>query len=169
MGSDSQTIHNDDVVVHESLGPGRRFLTIGEVSALCGVKPHVLRYWEHEFALLRPMKRRGNRRYYDRADVLLIQKIRKLLYDEGFTIQGARQRLMEEDNGAAHPVSDNELTDAVAILSSLHADLEDLYGFLTEAITDGHRDQVPGHEERDETQGVETERRPYQSGRGAAW
>jgi len=73
--------------------PAKRYFTIGEVSELCAVKPHVLRYWEQEFTQLRPMKRRGNRRYYQHHEVLLIRKIRELLYDEGFTIQGARMRL----------------------------------------------------------------------------
>ncbi|MEO8460048.1 MAG: MerR family transcriptional regulator [Dokdonella sp.] len=73
--------------------PAKRYFTIGEVSELCGVKPHVLRYWEQEFPNLKPVKRRGNRRYYQRHDVLMIRQIRALLYDEGFTITGARQRL----------------------------------------------------------------------------
>lgn len=73
--------------------PGKRYFTIGEVSELCGVKPHVLRYWEQEFPQLKPAKRRGNRRYYQRHDVLMIRQIRSLLYEEGFTIGGARQRL----------------------------------------------------------------------------
>lgn len=73
--------------------PGKRYFTIGEVSELCDVKPHVLRYWEQEFPSLNPVKRRGNRRYYQRQDVLLIRQIRSLLYDHGFTIGGARQRL----------------------------------------------------------------------------
>jgi DNA-binding transcriptional MerR regulator len=73
--------------------PAKRYFTIGEVSELCGVKPHVLRYWEQEFAQLKPVKRRGNRRYYQHHEVLLIRRIRQLLYDEGFTISGARNRL----------------------------------------------------------------------------
>ena len=73
--------------------PGKRYFTIGEVSDLCAVKPHVLRYWEQEFPQLKPVKRRGNRRYYQRQDVLIIRQIRSLLYDDGFTIGGARQRL----------------------------------------------------------------------------
>ena len=75
--------------------PAKRYFTIGEVSDLCGVKPHVLRYWEQEFTQLRPMKRRGNRRYYQHHEVLMIRKIRDLLYDQGFTISGARNRLQE--------------------------------------------------------------------------
>lgn len=75
--------------------PAKRYFTISEVAQLCDVKPHVLRYWEQEFAQLRPMKRRGNRRYYQHHEVLMIRRIRALLYDEGFTIQGARNRLRE--------------------------------------------------------------------------
>jgi len=79
--------------------PAKRYFTIGEVAELCGVKPHVLRYWEQEFTQLRPMKRRGNRRYYQHHEVLMIRRIRDLLYDQGFTISGARNRLQE----LAHP------------------------------------------------------------------
>src|SRR3954467_1360973 len=75
--------------------PAKRYFTIGEVSDLCGVKPHVLRYWEQEFTQLRPMKRRGNRRYYQHHEVLMIRSIRDLLYDQGFTISGARNKLQE--------------------------------------------------------------------------
>ena len=75
--------------------PAKRYFTIGEVSELCGVKPYVLRYWEQEFGQLKPMKRRGNRRYYQHHEVLLIRRIRELLYDQGFTISGARNRLAE--------------------------------------------------------------------------
>ena len=78
--------------------PAKRYFTIGEVSDLCGVKPHVLRYWEQEFTQLKPVKRRGNRRYYQHHEVLLVRRIRQLLYDEGFTISGARHRL---DDAAA--------------------------------------------------------------------
>ncbi len=75
--------------------PAKRYFTIGEVSELCGVKPHVLRYWEQEFTQLKPVKRRGNRRYYQHHEVLLIRRIRELLYEQGFTINGARSRLDE--------------------------------------------------------------------------
>jgi len=83
--------------------PGKRYFTIGEVSELCAVKPHVLRYWEQEFPQLKPVKRRGNRRYYQRQDVLTIRQIRALLYDQGFTIGGARQQMETEtdDTGTA--------------------------------------------------------------------
>lgn len=79
--------------------PAKRYFTIGEVAELCGVKPHVLRYWEQEFTQLRPMKRRGNRRYYQHHEVLMIRRIRELLYEQGFTISGARNRLQEAGGG----------------------------------------------------------------------
>jgi DNA-binding transcriptional MerR regulator len=103
--------------------PAKRYFTIGEVSELCGVKPHVLRYWEQEFTQLKPVKRRGNRRYYQHHEVLLIRRIRELLYEQGFTISGARNKLdsrgselaasgepqpTEEIAPAAAPVFDNE-------------------------------------------------------------
>ncbi|MFZ9734878.1 MAG: MerR family transcriptional regulator [Burkholderiaceae bacterium] len=84
--------------------PSKRYFTIGEVSQLCQVKPHVLRYWEQEFTQLKPVKRRGNRRYYQHHEVLLIRRIRELLYEEGFTINGARHRLLE-----ARPVTQQEV------------------------------------------------------------
>ncbi len=85
--------HNDELPPI----PGKRYFTIGEVSELCAVKPHVLRYWEQEFDQLSPVKRRGNRRYYQRQDVLMIRQIRALLYDQGFTIGGARLRLSSDE------------------------------------------------------------------------
>ncbi|SDF69813.1 MULTISPECIES: MerR family transcriptional regulator [unclassified Duganella] len=81
--------------------PAKRYFTIGEVSELCGVKPHVLRYWEQEFTQLKPVKRRGNRRYYQHHEVLLIRRIRELLYEQGFTISGARNKLDHRSNGSA--------------------------------------------------------------------
>jgi DNA-binding transcriptional MerR regulator len=83
--------------------PAKRYFTIGEVSDLCGVKPYVLRYWEQEFTQLKPMKRRGNRRYYQHHEVLLIRRIRDLLYEQGFTISGARNRLTESGVGRPQP------------------------------------------------------------------
>lgn len=83
--------------------PAKRYFTIGEVAELCGLKTHVLRYWEQEFPQLNPVKRRGNRRYYQRDDVLLIHTIRQLLYDEGFTINGARQKLEQEQKARQKP------------------------------------------------------------------
>ena len=87
--------HNDELPPI----PGKRYFTIGEVSELCSVKPHVLRYWEQEFPQLKPVKRRGNRRYYQRDDVLTIRQIRALLYDQGYTIGGARQQMQGEIEG----------------------------------------------------------------------
>jgi DNA-binding transcriptional MerR regulator len=117
--------------------PAKRYFTIGEVSVLCGVKPYVLRYWEQEFTQLKPVKRRGNRRYYQHHEVLLIRRIRELLYDQGFTISGARNRLAEQapgGRGARHngealaPVGDHELVDdQLAELDvEAHASSEDL-------------------------------------------
>lgn len=99
--------------------PGKRYFTIGEVSELCAVKPHVLRYWEQEFPQLSPVKRRGNRRYYQRQDVLLIRQIRNLLYDQGFTIGGARQRLSGEQ-------TKEEATPYKQLLRQMIVELEDL-------------------------------------------
>ena len=99
--------------------PGKRYFTIGEVSDLCGVKPHVLRYWEQEFPQLAPLKRRGNRRYYQRQDVMLIRQIRSLLYDHGFTIGGARQRLSGEK--AKHDINQSR-----QIIHQLRMELEDV-------------------------------------------
>ena len=106
--------------------PAKRYFTIGEVSELCGVKPHVLRYWEQEFTQLRPVKRRGNRRYYQHHEVLLVRRIRELLYQEGFTISGARNRL-EDGPGKAHDVSEAM---AVESQSSLRAELASIIEFL---------------------------------------
>ena len=88
--------------------PDKRYFTIGEVSDLCGVKPYVLRYWEQEFTQLKPMKRRGNRRYYQHHEVLLIRRIRELLYEQGFTISGARNRLADSAQGRAEAAHDGE-------------------------------------------------------------
>lgn len=109
--------------------PAKRYFTIGEVSELCGVKPHVLRYWEQEFTQLRPVKRRGNRRYYQHHEVLLVRRIRELLYQEGFTISGARNRL---EDGPARPV---EAVDSgtVGASSSLRAELASIIEFLRAA------------------------------------
>ncbi len=99
--------------------PGKRYFTIGEVSELCGVKTHVLRYWEQEFPQLKPVKRRGNRRYYQRQDVLIIRQIRSLLYEQGFTIGGARQRLTGDE--AKEDVSQSQ-----QIVKQLRVELEEL-------------------------------------------
>ncbi|MGR6806738.1 MerR family transcriptional regulator [Sphaerotilus natans] len=107
--------------------PPKRYFTIGEVSELCGVKPHVLRYWEQEFAQLRPVKRRGNRRYYQRHEVLLIRRIRELLYEQGFTISGARNRLAELGPGAIRALEDEQdLDEALASVDPPAADLAPL-------------------------------------------
>jgi len=113
--------------------PAKRYFTIGEVAELCGVKPHVLRYWEQEFTQLRPMKRRGNRRYYQHHEVLMIRRIRDLLYDQGFTISGARNRLQElshvERENAAPMLDVNDATDGAG------GDAED--GTLAASAVDG--------------------------------
>ncbi len=88
--------------------PAKRYFTIGEVSELCGVKPYVLRYWEQEFTQLKPMKRRGNRRYYQHHEVLLIRRIRELLYEQGFTISGARNRLTDAAHLRVHALAASE-------------------------------------------------------------
>jgi DNA-binding transcriptional MerR regulator len=93
--------------------PAKRYFTIGEVSELCGVKPHVLRYWEQEFTQLKPVKRRGNRRYYQHHEVLLIRRIRELLYDQGFTISGARNQLDELSSDGGRNAR-TRATDAIA-------------------------------------------------------
>ncbi len=103
--------------------PGKRYFTIGEVSDLCAVKPHVLRYWEQEFPQLKPVKRRGNRRYYQRQDVLIIRQIRSLLYDDGFTIGGARQRLTGED-------AKTDVTQSQQIIKQIRMELEQLLNVL---------------------------------------
>ena len=126
--------------------PPKRYFTIGEVSELCGVKPYVLRYWEQEFTQLRPMKRRGNRRYYQHNEVLLIRRIRELLYDQRFTISGARDRLAEaalaqqsenaivldaEPAGSAHA---NGSSEAAGIELDLRRELLAIRRLLTEPI-----------------------------------
>jgi len=103
--------------------PGKRYFTIGEVSDLCGVKPHVLRYWEQEFPQLNPVKRRGNRRYYQRQDVLMIRQIRSLLYEQGFTIGGARQKMSGED-------AKEDITQSQQIVHQVRLELEDVLQLL---------------------------------------
>jgi DNA-binding transcriptional MerR regulator len=123
--------------------PAKRYFTIGEVSELCGVKPHVLRYWEQEFTQLKPVKRRGNRRYYQHHEVLLIRRIRELLYQQGFTINGARNRLEENDVRNDAPAVEKTTASAVAIprevsaptvpafdWAGLRADLQDVLNLL---------------------------------------
>jgi len=103
--------------------PGKRYFTIGEVSELCQVKPHVLRYWEQEFPQLKPVKRRGNRRYYQRHDVLMIRQIRSLLYEQGFTIGGARQQLSGES-------AKEDLQQSQQIIKQLRSELEGVLHIL---------------------------------------
>jgi len=103
--------------------PGKRYFTIGEVSDLCAVKPHVLRYWEQEFPQLKPVKRRGNRRYYQRQDVLIIRQIRSLLYEDGFTIGGARQRLTGDE-------AKSDLSQSQQIIKQLRIELEQVLKIL---------------------------------------
>src|ERR1700688_432229 len=103
--------------------PGKRYFTIGEVSELCGVKPHVLRYWEQEFPQLKPVKRRGNRRYYQRQDVIVIRQIRSLLYEQGFTIGGARQKLTGDE-------ARTDITQSQQIVRQVRMELEDVMRIL---------------------------------------
>jgi len=107
--------------------PGKRYFTIGEVSELCAVKPHVLRYWEQEFPQLKPVKRRGNRRYYQREDVLTIRQIRGLLYDQGYTIGGARQRMTDEGGEGTVTVA------LQAVIKETIEELEDVLKILAPA------------------------------------
>ncbi|PCK10119.1 MAG: MerR family transcriptional regulator [Alteromonadaceae bacterium] len=112
--------HNDELPVI----PGKRYFTIGEVSELCAVKPHVLRYWEQEFPQLKPVKRRGNRRYYQRDDVLTIRQIRALLYDQGFTIGGARQQMVGDGSNKAESLAVD------LVVRKMIEDLEDVLAVL---------------------------------------
>jgi DNA-binding transcriptional MerR regulator len=115
--------------------PAKRYFTIGEVSELCGVKPHVLRYWEQEFTQLKPVKRRGNRRYYQHHEVLLIRRIRELLYEQGFTISGARNRLdetMRERAGTASgKTADVQVAPGPADLQRIRRELSSVIDYLS--------------------------------------
>ncbi|MBY0439064.1 MAG: MerR family transcriptional regulator [Burkholderiales bacterium] len=114
--------------------PAKRYFTIGEVSELCGVKSHVLRYWEQEFTQLKPVKRRGNRRYYQHHEVLLIRRIRELLYEQGFTISGARNRLDSSADDADLAMDPSESAAAVGVggvdLADLRSELEAIAALL---------------------------------------
>jgi len=134
--------------------PAKRYFTIGEVSELCGVKPHVLRYWEQEFTQLKPMKRRGNRRYYQHHEVLLVRRIRELLYEQGFTISGARNRLGEMQTRARAGNGTQAGQDGVAAQQELliddangasALDLAALRGELEQALAvlDGQAGEAP--------------------------
>ncbi len=148
------------VVDHDSAAalpsiPAKRYFTIGEVSDLCAVKPHVLRYWEQEFTQLKPIKRRGNRRYYQHHEVLLIRRIRELLYEQGFTINGARNRLDGVANGssprsradrstvgAAQQTSNEAANNA---FGNLRTELESIRALLAPEIAGtGHEDSANG-------------------------
>lgn len=126
--------------------PAKRYFTIGEVSDLCGVKPHVLRYWEQEFTQLKPVKRRGNRRYYQHHEVLLIRRIRELLYEQGFTISGARHRLdapdAKVDTQASNHNGTNSVVESPALapknsdfdFTALKAELREILSLLRPAL-----------------------------------
>ena len=106
--------------------PAKRYFTIGEVADLCGVKPHVLRYWEQEFTQLRPMKRRGNRRYYQHHEVLMVRRIRELLYDQGFTISGARNKMQELLQNDRHRIGGAQaMSDQTIEIEEVEMNLED--------------------------------------------
>jgi DNA-binding transcriptional MerR regulator len=121
--------------------PAKRYFTIGEVSELCGVKPHVLRYWEQEFTQLRPMKRRGNRRYYQHHEVLMIRRIRDLLYDQGFTISGARNKLQEIVQGERDKRRAGEvMLDGVDVIEVEDSTLDS--GFPDSVLEESERDAM---------------------------
>lgn len=122
--------------------PAKRYFTIGEVSELCGVRPHVLRYWEQEFTQLKPVKRRGNRRYYQHHEVLLIRRIRELLYEQGFTISGARNRLEEHVVRGHSAVASVEIGQSAELsnghlpefdISAIRTELRELVNLLNSA------------------------------------
>ena len=119
------TLNPQDKVAHADLPPipAKRYFTIGEVSELCGVRPHVLRYWEQEFTQLKPVKRRGNRRYYQHHEVLLVRRIRQLLYEDGFTISGARNRLDDPAGKSTTPPVENVRQTESTPTFSLRAEL----------------------------------------------
>ncbi len=106
--------------------PNKHYFTIGEVSALCSIKPHVLRYWEQEFAELKPVRRRGQRRYYTRLEVQLVRRIKDLLYDKGFTISGARQQLKMENNSAPEMNSESVVEQVDQAIAELNKVLDTL-------------------------------------------
>ena len=129
----SERAHKPETVVLPPI-PAKRYFTIGEVSDLCGVKPHVLRYWEQEFTQLKPVKRRGNRRYYQHHEVLLIRRIRELLYDQGFTISGARNKLNERQgrNSPVEVIADESLIMQPSVdIDVIRAGLTDVLQLLT--------------------------------------
>ncbi|PRC92283.1 MerR family transcriptional regulator [Solimicrobium silvestre] len=126
----SETLHKDDALVLPAI-PAKRYFTIGEVSDLCGVKAHVLRYWEQEFSQLKPVKRRGNRRYYQHHEVLLIRRIRELLYEQGFTINGARNQLGGQSSLEINsPKETSELTFSGETAETLRTELLNIQKLL---------------------------------------
>jgi DNA-binding transcriptional MerR regulator len=139
--------------------PAKRYFTIGEVGELCGVKPHVLRYWEQEFTQLRPMKRRGNRRYYQHHEVLMIRRIRDLLYDQGFTISGARNKMQEllqaERERKRHG---DVMLDALDVLEPMDAD-EPLLAEEADTLPSDAHDELPVASSADTLQLVRRELR----------
>jgi DNA-binding transcriptional MerR regulator len=115
--------------------PAKRYFTIGEVSELCGVKPHVLRYWEQEFTQLKPVKRRGNRRYYQHHEVLLIRRIRELLYEQGFTISGARNKLDSRASNLAGGIEEVQAEETPVVdTARLRAELLDIVALLKQGV-----------------------------------
>lgn len=123
--------------------PAKRYFTIGEVGDLCGVKPHVLRYWEQEFTQLRPMKRRGNRRYYQHHEVLMIRRIRDLLYDQGFTISGARNKMQEILQAERDKKNNGEaLLEGVEVMEFSDSELNDIDASQTDTSSDSVADRL---------------------------
>lgn len=115
--------------------PAKRYFTIGEVSELCGVKPHVLRYWEQEFTQLKPVKRRGNRRYYQHHEVLLIRRIRELLYEQGFTISGARNKLDSRASNLAGGIEEVQVEEAPVVdTARLRTELLDILALCKQSV-----------------------------------
>jgi DNA-binding transcriptional MerR regulator len=115
--------------------PAKRYFTIGEVSELCGVKPHVLRYWEQEFTQLKPVKRRGNRRYYQHHEVLLIRRIRELLYEQGFTISGARNKLDSRASSLAGGIDEVQVEETPVVdTAKLRVELLDIVALLKRSV-----------------------------------
>ena len=126
--------HNDELPAI----PGKRYFTIGEVSDLCDVKPHVLRYWEQEFTQLKPVKRRGNRRYYQHHEVLLIRRIRELLYEQGFTISGARNKLDSRASSLAGGIEEVQVEEAPVVdTAKLRVELLDILALCKQSIRQG--------------------------------
>ncbi|WP_245213806.1 MerR family transcriptional regulator [Rhodoferax sp. AJA081-3] len=123
--------------------PAKRYFTIGEVGDLCGVKPHVLRYWEQEFTQLRPMKRRGNRRYYQHHEVLMIRRIRDLLYDQGFTISGARNKMQEILQSERDKKRNGEvMLEGVEVLEVDDVDMDDFEDSQSPDLVDDNSTQL---------------------------